>query len=212
MNDSSLGELFLKGGFIMWPLFGMSLLAVVLIFERALYFIPRRYRVARSLEGIRAGVQQGSIGASRNPLLQLAGAYLDGLSGGAEHVRNVTSREANRLLNRHEQGLRLLATIGNIAPLIGLLGTVWGMVQAFANIAVLGDAVRPADLAAGIWTGLLTTVAGLVVAIPAIAMTRFYEARVDHLAHDLNEVVSHLDEWTRKEGAQSGEASRKAGP
>jgi biopolymer transport protein ExbB len=154
-------------------------------------------------------LEEGRLVASRNPLVQVASAYMKGLAGGPEHVRNVTSREANRLLNRHERGLRLLATIGNIAPLIGLLGTVWGMVQAFANIAVLGDAVRPSDLADGIWTGLLTTVAGLVVAIPAIAMTRFYEARIDHLAHDLNEVVSHLDEWTREGGEGDSVAGGK---
>jgi len=205
MNDSSIGELFLRGGYIMWPLLGLSVLAVTLILERALYFFPRSYRVGHSLARIRSGLGEGRLCASRNPLLQVASVYLEGLSGGAEHVRNVTSREANRLLNRHERGLRLLATIGNIAPLIGLLGTVWGMVQAFANIAVLGDAVRTADLADGIWTGLLTTVAGLVVAIPAIAMTRFFEARIDHLTHDLNEVVSHLDEWTRGNGKDSSE-------
>ena len=69
------------------------------------------------------------------------------------------------------------------------------MVIAFSEIAALGDKVSPADFADGIWTGLLTTVAGLLVAIPAMSMAKIFEARVDRLVHDLNEVTSHLREW-----------------
>lgn len=182
----------------MWPLLILSVIATIIIFERAIYFAMRRYRVSKALAAIReARDSGGQLPTSKNPLIQVASAYLGGLDQGNEHVQNVTAREASRLLNRHERGLRLLATIGNISPLIGLLGTVWGMVGAFANIAALGDNVSPSDLAGGIWTGLLTTVAGLVVAIPAITMTRFFESRIDHLTHDLNETVSHLDEWTK---------------
>jgi biopolymer transport protein ExbB len=68
------------------------------------------------------------------------------------------------------------------------------MVIAFSKIAKLGETVTPADFADGIWTGLLTTVAGLLVAIPAMAMARIFEARVDRLVHDLNELTSHLRE------------------
>ena len=69
------------------------------------------------------------------------------------------------------------------------------MVNAFAQISSLGDKVTPADFAGGIWTGLLTTVAGLLVAIPAVTACRLFEARVDKLVHDFNEVDSHLKEW-----------------
>jgi len=197
MDNVSLTSMFLRGGLIMWPLLVLSVLSALIIVERAIFFFLRRYRVGKALDKAKSTIDGGTLGASKNPLIQVASVYLGGLDQGREHVENITGREASRLLNRHERGLRFLATIGNIAPLIGLLGTVWGMVQAFANIAALGDNVSPSDLADGIWTGLLTTVAGLVVAIPAITMARFFEARIDHLAHDLNETVSHLDEWTK---------------
>ena len=68
------------------------------------------------------------------------------------------------------------------------------MVVAFSKIAKLGESVSPSDFADGIWSGLLTTVAGLLVAIPAMSMAKIFEARVDKLVHNLNELTSHLRE------------------
>jgi biopolymer transport protein ExbB len=193
MDNINFVELFLKGGFIMWPLLAISILSVVLILERSIFFWTRRYRVGRSLDDLKNG--NGDSASTNNPLLSVGHTFLDNVGNGEEYCYNVTHREAERQINRHERQLRLLALIGAISPLIGLLGTVWGMVKAFAKIAELGDRVVPADFANGIWTGLLTTVAGLVVAIPAVAASRIFEAKVDQLAHDLNEVLSHLRQW-----------------
>ncbi|MEM0897698.1 MAG: MotA/TolQ/ExbB proton channel family protein [Verrucomicrobiota bacterium] len=189
-------QLFLKGGGFMWPLLLLSILSLILILERSFYFSLARYRVGRSLDHLRRaweGNQPPEPG--RNPMLALGKLYFAEHREGIVHTENVAERESSRLVNRHERGLRLLGLIGTISPLIGLLGTVWGMVKAFARIAELGEKVTPADFADGIWTGLLTTVAGLLVAIPAVAASRIFEAKVDQLVHDLNEVASHLKEW-----------------
>ena len=188
-------ELFLKGGGFMWPLLALSVLSLVVIVERSWYFFRSRYRVGASLEALEKHRDGASLEAGGNPLLIVGETFIAAASQGEEHAQNVSEREANRRINRHERGLRLLALIGAISPLIGLLGTVWGMVKAFAEIAVLGESVTPADFADGIWTGLLTTVAGLLVAIPAVAASRLFEGRVDQMGHDLNEVVSFLNEW-----------------
>ena len=188
-------ELFLKGGGFMWPLLALSVLSLVVIVERSWYFFRSRYRVGASLEALERHRDGASLEAGGNPLLIVGETFIAAASQGEEHAQNVSEREANRRINRHERGLRLLALIGAISPLIGLLGTVWGMVKAFAEIAVLGESVTPADFADGIWTGLLTTVAGLLVAIPAVAASRLFEGRVDQMGHDLNEVVSFLNEW-----------------
>ncbi len=194
--QESIIELFQKGGAFMWPLLILSIISVVLLMERTLYFVLARYRVGASLEILRHSWQQRKpVEEDRNPLLAVGSKYIAESGGGIVHAENVAERESSRRLNRHERGLRVLALIGTISPLIGLLGTVWGMVKAFANIAELGDKVTAADFADGIWTGLLTTVAGLLVAIPAVAGSRIFEARVDQLAHDLNEIASHLKEW-----------------
>lgn len=189
--DQNIWELFTKGGAFMWPLLILSSISLITIMERLLYFSSRRYRFTRELElSEDTGFPENSV----NPLKRVINAYFNGVEKGEEHCINVSSREASRQINQHERGLKLLATIGAISPLIGLLGTVWGMVKAFASMAALGEQVSPADFADGIWTGLLTTVAGLLVAIPAVTAARMFEARVDKLANDINELASHLKE------------------
>lgn len=180
----------------MWPLLFLSIVSLAIIVERFVFYARHRYRVGTSLEDLRTGQRNPQmIESAGNPLLGVGQVFLTSAPEGEEHCQNLTERESSRWINRHERGLRILSVIGSISPLIGLLGTVWGMVNAFAQISDLGDKVTPADFAGGIWTGLLTTVAGLLVAIPAVTMCRLFEARIDKLVHDFNEVASHLHEW-----------------
>ena len=189
-------DLFYKGGSFMWPLLLLSILSLAIIAERLIFFTRHRYRVGPSLEDLRScRGNTATLADSSNPLVLVGRVFMFGATEGEAHCENVIERESSRWINRHERGLRTLGVIGSISPLIGLLGTVWGMVNAFAQISSLGDKVTPADFAGGIWTGLLTTVAGLLVAIPAVTACRLFEARVDKLVHDLNEVASHLREW-----------------
>lgn len=175
----------------MWPLLILSVITVVIILERLIYYTLRQYRLSRSITRLESGKPPEK---GLNPLSRLGEIFSKEAPLGEKHCLNVTEREASRLIHQHERGLRILALIAAISPLIGLLGTVWGMVIAFSKIAQLGESVTPADFADGIWTGLLTTVAGLLVAIPAMAMAKIFEARVDQLVHDLNELTSHLRE------------------
>ena len=184
-------DLFLKGGGFMWPLLILSVITVVIVLERLIFFSIHRYRTGRVIQDLENNQLSSN---NQNPLVAVSHVFSESAGLGEEHCLNVTERAASNLINRHERGLRTLALIAAISPLIGLLGTVWGMVIAFSKIAKLGDTVTPADFADGIWTGLLTTVAGLLVAIPAMSMAKIYEARVDKLVHDLNEVTSLLRE------------------
>jgi biopolymer transport protein ExbB len=189
-------DLFHKGGAFMWPLLFLSVISLAIIAERVVFFLRHRYRVGVSLEELRvAQANPQMLVVDANPILSIGQVFLESAGDGEEHCRNLTERGSSRWINRHERGLRTLSVIGSISPLIGLLGTVWGMVNAFAQISALGDKVTPADFAGGIWTGLLTTVAGLLVAIPAVTTCRLFEARIDKLVHDVNEVSSHLHEW-----------------
>lgn len=190
MIDTSLWQLFLKGGFFMWPLLALSLVSMAVIVERIFFFFLKSYNFNTTLD---SPIPQ-SYPSKVNPLTAVIIAYTSELEKGEEHCLNVGSREASHQVVRHERGLRILATIGMISPLIGLLGTVWGMVKAFAVMASEGANVSTADFADGIWTGLLTTVAGLVVAIPAVAASKVFEGRVERLTHDLNTLASHLKE------------------
>lgn len=175
----------------MWPLLILSIITVTTILERLIYYSLRKYSLTQSIAKLS---DQNTPTNPRNPLSHLGQTFKKEAPLGEEHCLNVSEREASRLIQQHERGLRTLALIAAISPLIGLLGTVWGMVIAFSKMAQLGEGVTPADFADGIWTGLLTTVAGLLVAIPAMTMAKIFEARVDQLVHDLNELNSHLRE------------------
>jgi len=175
----------------MWPLLVLSSLSIIIIIERIVFFCTHSYRFTPTLESDR---NEESFIAGNNPLLRVISEYKKDISQGEEHCLNLGTREASRQLIQHERGVKMLATIGAISPLIGLLGTVWGMVMAFASMAKLGESVTASDFAQGIWTGLLTTVAGLIVAIPAVTASRLLESKIDRLSHDLNELASHLKE------------------
>lgn len=188
--EFTLQDLFIKGGGFMWPLLILAIITVLIVLERLIYYTIRSYRISHTIDRL----QHETSPSSSNPLLQVGSTFIQATPQGEEHTLNVTERQASRVIRQHERGLRILALIAAISPLIGLLGTVWGMVIAFSKIAKLGETVTPADFADGIWTGLLTTVAGLLVAIPAMSAARIFEARIDKLVHDLNELTSHLRE------------------
>jgi len=189
--EFSIQELFLKGGGFMWPLLILSFVTVAIVLERFIFFTLHRYRTGQVLRDLANNSLKPN---PQNPLISIGQIFVESAEGGEEHCLNVTERAAARLINQHERGLRTLSLIASISPLIGLLGTVWGMVIAFSKIAKLGESVTPSDFADGIWTGLLTTVAGLLVAIPAMALAKIFEAKVDKLVHDLNVITSHLRE------------------
>ena len=204
MEGLSIVDLFHRGGVFMWPLLLCSVVAAAVVLDRIVFFFRHRYELRRSLEEVRGMVGQSVTvdGETRNPLVRVGEIYLANAGASEEHRRNVLQREAGWIVRHSEKRLRVLSTIASLAPLIGLLGTVWGMVAAFSQIESLGDSVQPADFAGGIWSGLLTTVFGLVVAIPATVGSRWFDRRLEKLAQDMNHVVSHLDEWTGEGGRE----------
>ena len=99
-------------------------------------------------------------------------------------------------LKRLNQNLHVIELVGQLAPLLGLLGTVTGLVEAFRTVSETKSAIDPSMLAGGIWEALITTVAGLVIAIPAMVSHHFLEHRVQSFAwqrkHYGTEAVKHL--------------------
>ena len=195
-------DLFHRGGFVMWPLLVCSVLAVAGIMDRIAFFVFRqRYRFSDVLSRVREAAKLDSPATTEisgsDPVSSLAGLYLKNFDATTEHRRNVILRSADEFIGLAERRTRMLSTVAALSPLIGLLGTVWGMVEAFATIEAL-EQVKPSDVAGGIWSALLTTVFGLLIAIPAVVVTRWTESRVERLARDMNRIVSHLDDWTGK--------------
>lgn len=109
-----------------------------------------------------------------------------------DNAREETTRVAKRELADAASGLRALELIATIAPLLGLLGTVLGMIAAFQALQEAGSRADPALLAGGIWEALLTTAAGMAVAIPASAALTWFEAIIDRMRRDVEDGVTRI--------------------
>jgi biopolymer transport protein ExbB len=112
----------------------------------------------------------------------------------AEDIEKLVSVVGTRKIQILSRYVRFIGILGNIAPLIGLLGTVVGMVKTFMKIADLSGNVNPSILAGGIWEALLTTAAGLTVAIPTIMIYHYFEHRIDHFAFQMKNYSLELIE------------------
>ncbi|MEM7088018.1 MAG: MotA/TolQ/ExbB proton channel family protein [Pseudomonadota bacterium] len=109
-----------------------------------------------------------------------------------DRAREETARVAKREIAQAGTGLRALELIATIAPLLGLLGTVLGMIAAFQALQQAGNRADPALLAGGIWEALLTTAAGMAVAIPASAALTWFEAVIDRIRRDVEDGATRL--------------------
>lgn len=132
-----------------------------------------------------------------NPIPRVAEQYLKNLENDAKR-NEILRREGSLALEKIEARLKGLAAITHIAPLLGLLGTVTGLVGAFHQIEILGGHVQPSDLAAGIWEALITTVFGLLIAIPCMAAYHGFESEADRIARRMQFMISELDEFFGK--------------
>jgi biopolymer transport protein ExbB len=190
MNSSDLASLLLRGGPLMVPLAVLSVLAVAIVLRKAWDLrdvLPRGNRPLGPVFAHMAAMDEATTRATveampaplRDFLLQ-AWATVDD-HGGEDPAELHAELDAMRQLHveRKADWLPALAAIAEIAPLVGLLGTVVGMIEAFRSMESAGAAVTPALLASGIWASLVTTAAGLAIAIPSVAVLKVFERRLD---------------------------------
>jgi len=162
-------DFFMKGGPLMWPILLCSLIALALVFAKSFQFYGSNKRLSASLETVLA--QKPAEVAE----------LIEGVRSGAE--REQLALIGTRQVRELEKGLGVLALIASIAPLLGLTGTVTGMIQAFMSIAShSGSRVEPSMVAGGIYEALITTAAGLFVAVPTHVALHFLEGRLDSIA------------------------------
>lgn len=191
-----------KGGPIMWPILVCSIVAFVIVVERALYLRRVTIDTRKFSEQISRSIKRNRIMDAVDLCEKTPGPVAHIIKEGIlKHDRTRAEiREAVEDAALHEvpileKRLPVLATIAHIAPLLGLLGTVTGMVEAFRVIQEKSSAVapvNPGDLAGGIWEALLTTVFGLCVAIPTFVAYNYLTSRVDGLVLDMEKSASDL--------------------
>jgi len=202
-------ELFNNGGFLMYPIFFSSLLAIAIFFERMFYLksikTSTRKFGNRISDLIRKGNINFAISACRkniSPIYQIILAALLKHGSSRDEIKEVIEDTARQEVTILERNLPILATIGNIAPLLGLLGTVFGMIKAFQVVSVVGVG-NPGALAGGISEALLTTAFGLSVAIPTIVAYNYLAHRVDRQIKEMESTsVEILELLTVKQDAK----------
>jgi biopolymer transport protein ExbB len=196
-------ELFYKGGPVMYPLLFGSVLMITIILERGYHFI--RAKVNRKfLETITASIEEGDLEKAeciarecRGPVAAIVETAIRFRSYTQDVVENKISQRGDQELKRLSKNLHLLELIGKIAPMLGLLGTVIGMVEAFREVSAVKNLVDPSLLAGGIWEALITTVAGLFVGIPALVFYHLYINRVRATAFSLKHIGEDIMSMTR---------------
>ena len=185
---------------LMLPILIMSLMVVALGFERLIalrrgVMIPAAmveeiYRSTANRSGLNPRELFHVVGETPSPAANVVQAVL--LKMGRPHgeVERTASETMQREADRLYRNVRPLNLAASVTPLIGLLGTVWGMIQAFFATANLPVGANKAEsLAEGIYTALVTTAGGLVVAIPAAILAHYFEGRIERIFTDIHEIV-----------------------
>lgn len=216
----SVWDFLVKGGIIMIPIGVCSLVALAITIERLVCLQRRRVIPPDFMTGLDAalGRERDNTAAaseycqrSDTPIASILRAALRRLHEPNDelerHIQQAGEREVERLRKR----LRLLGVMASIAPLLGLLGTVFGMITAFQTVAASGAALGKTELLArGIYEALITTAAGLIVAIPTLLAHHAISARIDHLVLEMDEMTVKFVESLRAPTASTNGRLRHA--
>ena len=188
-----------KGGVLVTPILLCSVLAFAVFTERFIRFavLGKRGRfvagrvVRRVLDGDPESARL-TAQKSRSPMGNILTQGLDVIHRDRETLETVLTHAIDEEVRDLSRYLQVLATIANIAPLLGLLGTVIGMIKAFMVIQEMGGKVNAAVLAGGIWEAMLTTALGLAVALPTMVAHSYLSARVDRYEARLQDGTVHF--------------------
>jgi biopolymer transport protein ExbB len=208
MDDTmNIAELFTKGGPVVWILAAYSSIGLAIVLERNILFLrlrplPRTWlnRLDRLLDQVNAPQLVADLKGPEGRLIQ---AVVQADEEGVKDLHGVGQRIRSQEIQRMEFGLRTLGILGNTAPLLGLLGTITGMIKAFMVIEQAGGKVDAQALAGGIWEAMITTGVGLAVAIPLLILLHFLEGGVERRAQRLNQCLALLLE--RRNGSANEE-------
>ncbi len=204
-------QLFNDGGGFMWPILITLIIGLAISLERFWTLTRASINTRRFLADIKKALREGGIDAAaekcantRGPVASIFHAGLLRADRGIDHVEKAVMNAGSIEMAFLEKGLVWLGTVISVAPMLGFLGTVWGMIEAFQAIAAAND-ISPTIVAGGISKALLTTLLGLVVAIIIQVLNNYFISRVDSLIVDMEEssvdFVDTLIEMERKRHA-----------
>jgi biopolymer transport protein ExbB len=189
-------DLLVKGGIVMFPILMVSIAALALILERV-YTLWMRYRLDEEgfLNGLMHALEEqdfaGALAecarAENNPLSRVLRAGLLKVNRGDKEIERAMEEEMLRTAPTIRKRIGYLATLGNVATLLGLLGTIFGLIQAFEGVSMADPATKQEILARGISIAMLTTAFGLIVAIPCLLAHAFLQNKSMRMIEGLEE-------------------------
>lgn len=190
------------GGPVVLILIACSVAALAIILAKLWQFrrvrLGDRRRAPRAIALLREGGADEALdllAGSPNPVAQVVARAIHGRQRRdlpESVVREEVWRSGNEAIESLRSHLGTLEVIGGIAPLLGLFGTVLGMIEAFRRLSEAGNQVDPSMLSGGIWEALLTTAVGLAVAIPVVVLCNWFERRVDRVAQEMDSLVTQV--------------------
>jgi biopolymer transport protein ExbB len=203
---------FARGGPVMYPILGCSIIGLAVFLERLAFLRRKHLLPPRFVRGLRHAWQRGEFDAAWRlcqqqdvPLARILRAGLLKVKAGPQEMERAIEASGSHEAGVLEANLRFLGAISNIAPMLGFLGTVTGLITAFNVIAVQGTG-DPKLMADGVSEALITTEFGLFVGIPALGAYHYLRGKVDRLLHEMEAITIDLLSsttfvgWEREEG------------
>jgi len=202
-------ELVIAGGWLMVLILACSVVVLAICIERLYTLNPKKIAPPHLLANVWRQLKAGEMDAARlktlrqsSPLGRILAAGLANAYHGRDVMKESIEEAAGHVIHDLERYLNTLGTIAAVSPLLGLLGTVMGMIKVFAEIMAQGTGNASA-LAGGISQALITTAAGLTVAIPALVMHRYFTGKIDAIVVELEqETIKLVDALHSEEHAE----------
>jgi biopolymer transport protein ExbB len=195
----SLPALLANGGVMLWLLLLVSAVAVAVFIERFLHFHRAQINSTEFLNGVRTVLKRDNVvealsicDATPGPVARLVKTAILNRDQGRERVRESLEEAGLAEVPRLEEKLNLLATMAQLAPLLGLLGTVLGFIQTFRLMEGKGLHAHIGQLSTGVWQALICAAAGLAVAIPAHAGYNYLVSRVNSIVLDMERAATEV--------------------
>lgn len=194
-----LPNLITNGGLMLWVFFGASTAAIIVFVERLFHYHRAQINSMEFLSGVRTVLKRDNVvealsicDATPGPVARLVKVAILNRERGRDGVRESLEEAGLNEVPKLEEKLGLLATIAQLSPLLGLFGTVLGFIRIFNVLQLAGAHAQLEQLSGGIWQALISTAAGLAVAIPSYAAYNYLVSRVNVIVLDMEKAATEI--------------------
>jgi biopolymer transport protein ExbB len=203
LGDATPMELFKKGGPIMWPILLLSFIGITVVVERLLFILRENGNrepevVEKMLESVEKGDVDGALAIGKQSKDFVARILVYSLTNKEYSMHNAFIRAASQELNRFSQGSATLDTVITAAPLLGLLGTVTGMMRTFGALGGGDIGAAAGTITGGVAEALIATMCGLAIAVATLMPYNYLNARAEEAKHEVGDASSALEILVKK--------------